>query len=335
MPRPLPARRRHNPIRSLPRRAAGLMGRLAGGLMGGVAATVGIIATCATTPAMAQSLLVQGLGHPVGGVHVFANDALGDRHDRWQSMGYAYSRLYENSFFGNATELRARGQIVAPWSLTRQPVDRDYANAIGLGAFTIGQSGVLGYRVGAELLITGDQTGLRSLQKRLHDIFGGSSDEQIGRNYNRLANGWHGLAKGEVWARLGSDRAWEFRPYAGAQVGYETSATAGFDVILGPAAHATYWVRDEITGTPLVVNNHERHGFSLIAGADVTRLKDSIFFPEQGSIAPEKTTRRARLGVLWRSDPVSVFFGQAWLSRQFEGQVEPQRLGVLSLDFRF
>ncbi|MFB2593734.1 lipid A-modifier LpxR family protein [Paracoccus sp. p4-l81] len=290
--------------------------------------------TAVASPAAAQSWL-GALGHPVGGVHVFTNDALGDGHDRWQSTGYGYSRLYEDSFFGNTTELRARGQIVAPWSLRRQPLDRDYGNAIGLAAFSVGQSGTLGYRVGGELLITGDQTRLHNIQRRLHDLFGGSSDEQIGRNYDHIRNGFHGLAQAEVWARLGADRSWELRPYVAAQAGYETSATAGFDLIVGPAAHAPYWVRDVITGTPVSVNSHERRGFSLVAGADVTRLKDSVFFPDYGDVKLKKTQHRARMGVLWRADPVSVFFGQTWLGRQFEGQVEPQRLGVLALDIRF
>ncbi len=301
----------------------------------------GLLATLLIAPALAATTLpaaAEGLslGRYVGTADVFVNDGLGDGHDRWRSMGYSYSRLYEDSFFGNITELRLRAEIISPYTPGRQAMDRDYANAIGLGAYTIGKSGALGYRLGGEMLITGDQTHLRDIQRGFHKIFGGGNGYgQTGTDYYRLEDGVHGLVQGEVWSSLGAPQVWEVRPYASAKAGYETAATAGVDVILGPAAHNPYWTRDEITGTPIAVDGQNNHGFSWIVGADVTQLKDSIYFADHSDVRPEKTRTRARAGVQWRSDPFSVFFGQAWLSKEFEGQIEAQRLGVLAIDFTF
>ena len=282
-------------------------------------------------PAAAQSL-----GHLVGGRDTLVNDLLGDGHDRWRSSAYEHSRLYEDSFFGNTTQLRFRAEIISPWKLSAQPKDRDYANAIGLGMFSMGQSGALGYRLGGEVLMTGDQTGLRRLQENLHDLLGRpASDGQIGRNRRRLGDGVHGLVRAEGWTSLGQGTPWEVRPYVIAQAGYETSATLGFDLIYGAAAHNRRWVREDTTGTPLIVDSRGAEGVSLVAGADVTRLHDSIYFPADSAVQPEKTRRRARLGLIWRREPFAVFFGQTWMSKEFVGQAEAQRLGVLSLDLNF
>lgn len=293
-------------------------------------------------PAMLIAMLLpdvaaaQSLGRLVGSRDTLTNDLLGDGHDRWRSSAYEHSRLYEDSFWGNTTQLRLRGEIISPWKLSTQPQDRDYANAIGLGMFTMGQTGPLGYRLGGEVLMTGDQTGLRSLQKNLHDLLGRpASDGQIGRNRRRLGDGVHGLVRAEAWTSLGKGTPWELRPYAMAQAGYETSASLGFDVIYGPAAHSTRWVREDTTGTPLIVNHRGNEGVSFVGGADITRVHDSIYFPDDSAVRPEKTRTRARLGVAWRREPFSVFFGQTWMSKEFEGQAEAQRLGVLSVDFNF
>lgn len=294
-------------------------------------AAAAVAASVLPAPAAAQSL-----GHLVGSRDTLVNDLLGDGHDRWRSSSYEHSRLYEDSFWGNTTQLRLRGEIISPWKLSAQPQDRDYATALGLGLFSMGQAGALGYRLGGELLVTGDQTGLHNLQENVHDVLGRpASDGQVGRNRRRLADGVHGLLRAEAWTSFGRGTPWEVRPYAIAQAGYETSATLGVDLIYGAAAHNRRWVREDTTGTPLIVDRRGAEGVSLVAGVDVTRLHDSIYYPAESAVQPKKTRGRARLGLIWRREPFAVFFGQTWRSKGFEGQAEAQRLGVLSLDLNF
>ncbi|MCW3783531.1 lipid A deacylase LpxR family protein [Defluviimonas salinarum] len=278
------------------------------------------------------------LGVYAGEASIFVNDTFGDRHDRWRTASSSRSWFWDESLLGRTLELRFRDEIISPWTKTKQgPAnDRIYANAIGLGAFTHGSAGRLDYVLGAEILVTGDQTGLWHLQGAVHDALGlEKAYDPKTRKDRHLENGVHGLAAGEVAMAYDAGNH-RLRPYLGAGVGYESTVTAGVDYFLGPLAGASHLSRDPVTGTPLAGDRDATgNGWSLVAGLDATRVFDSIYLPSDGDVTATRTRLRARAGIQADLGRVSVFFGQAWLSEEFVTQAEPQRTGLLSVDFRF
>lgn len=302
-----------------------------------------VLALCLAGPAISAQAQMPGVklipGSHSGSARLMVNDFFGDGKDRWHTFSYSYSRFYRDSFFGQRAELRLRADIVAPWKRSAQPEDRHYAGAIGLGLFTLGQSGALNYKLGGEILLTGDQTGLRRLEREWHKLIG-SPDGHTGDDsgYLRLDDRVHGLAEGEAWLSLGQPGHYELRPFLGAQAGYETSATAGADLIIGALAGTQDTTRDKVTGIPMF-NMRETGlapgGVTFVLGGDVSHVKDSIYFPSDSEVTLEKSRHRLRAGAVINAGPASVYIGQAWLSPEFREQAEGQRLGVISVSMRF
>jgi len=299
-----------------------------------------LVALCAL--ALPVSVHADGfsLGNKVGSIGSFTNDALGDTHDRWQTASYQRSWIFEAGDLpvAEALELRFRGQIVSPWHDSLQPGgDRPYATALGLGAF--GHGDVLGLEVrgGAELLAIGDQTGLDWVQYTAHDLMGydGGYDPRL-RNDPHVPNDFDGKLELEVARSISFGGTGLLRPYIYGEAGAETALRAGADIVFGHLADMDdrYWVRDVVTGQPLPTDLHRR-GFSLIAGFDAGEVYDSYTIPTGSEVDLERSRMRARIGVKGDVGNLGIFFGQSWISEEFTGQVEPQRLGTLSVSLAF
>ena len=115
----------------------------------------------------------------LGMARVFTNDTIADRQDRWRSGGYGISAFRGAEWFGalpsqpfEIMEYRLRGEVMAPDNLARPaPGDRLYAGSLWLGAHThLGWQG-LDLTAGADLVVTGEQSGVRRLQSQIHDWF--------------------------------------------------------------------------------------------------------------------------------------------------------------------
>ncbi|RMH45617.1 MAG: DUF2219 family protein, partial [Alphaproteobacteria bacterium] len=111
---------------------------------------------------------------------IFDNDAIGDTHDRWRTGAYQVSNFRGPAWagtapsgFGRLIELRFRGEIIAPDNLVAPaPTDRRHAGVLSFGLHTYMHRGAWDMNVGADLVVVGPQTGLRSFQERFHKLVG-------------------------------------------------------------------------------------------------------------------------------------------------------------------
>lgn len=108
--------------------------------------------------------------HSLGVVRLFTNDVLADREDRWRTGAFSVSAFRGPAWTGSlpqqpfqVMEYRFRAEIISPQSLTRPaPGDRLYAGTLWFGAHTHFDWQGFDMVAGADLAITGEQTGLRS-----------------------------------------------------------------------------------------------------------------------------------------------------------------------------
>jgi Uncharacterized protein conserved in bacteria (DUF2219) len=70
-------------------------------------------------------------------------------------------------------------------------------------------------------------------------------------------------------------------------------------------------------------------------GADVARMFDSALLPEGGAAELSTIRQRARAGVVWETEKLTVFYGATWLGEEFETQRQDQIVGSLSLNVNF
>ncbi|PKQ12580.1 MAG: DUF2219 domain-containing protein [Alphaproteobacteria bacterium HGW-Alphaproteobacteria-1] len=273
---------------------------------------------------------------------IFTNDLIGDGDDRWRSGSVASSRIFAPGWdgqapsrFGELLELRFNGEIIAPEDLsTPAPVDRPYAGALSLGLHTHIQRAQMEYALGADLVVTGSQTGLDDFQDWLHGIVGG---DDISRATKRaqVDDGFHptGVFEAGRSFDLGPAR---LRPFAEARMGVETLVRAGADLTFGSLTRGELLVREPVTGQRYRAVRQDVPGHAFILGADFAWVEDSEFFPGRAAVTPEDYRARVRGGVHWEGrSGASLFYGLTWLSEEFEEQNEGQVVGSLQFRLRF
>ncbi|PWK59374.1 lipid A-modifier LpxR family protein [Roseicyclus mahoneyensis] len=277
----------------------------------------------------------------LGLVRLFSNDALADRRDRWRSGAFSVSAFRGPAWTGSlptqafsVMEYRFRGEVIAPDNLsTPAPGDRLYAGTWWLGAHT--HYDLQGFEVtaGADIAITGEQSGIRSLQSSIHDLF---SMPRVGLENYQVDNGIYLHGTLEMGRSLRWDSG-EFRPFVELQGGVENLARAGFDVTFGSMGQGGLRARDPITGQRIaaITDIATEGGWSLLLGADTAWVDSSVFLPENRGFQAEDIRHRARLGVNYGLGDSNFFYGVTWMSEEFVGQPEPQIVGSLSVDIRF
>lgn len=304
--------------------------------------------------ALALSLLAFAIGAPataqdsgltrLGITQVFTNDwfgmPVGDRFDRWRTGGYQVSGFWGRDEWDGSLpyepfaliEFRFRGEIIAPDNLAAPAAgDRRYAPALYFGAATHFDYRGLEVSAGADLVLTGDQTGLMDLHDGIHRTFGGSD---VDLSNFMIENGTYLNATVEG-ARTLDWGSTAVRPFVEAQVGVETLVRAGADLRFGNFDSGALLIRDPITGQRVVgIPGDSASGWSFSLGADVAYVDSSVLLPDNGP-APETTRYRVRGGVNHAYGPADVFYGVTYLSEEFEGQEEGQLVGSLSLMLRF
>jgi hypothetical protein len=277
-------------------------------------------------------------GDRIGSVGSFTNDIVDGGHDRWQTGSYQRSFFYGDldGSLESALEYRLRGQLVSPWYNTAAFDDRHYGAALGAGVFHHSGFGNLDTRIGGELLMIGDQTGLDTLQYTFHDLLGFDKAYDVRtRNDPHIADDFSAKLEGEVALNFDLGKNTLLRPYATAEVGAETSVRAGADVVFGPMTRgdSKFWTRDVVTGQPLTINSSP--GLSFVAGFDVGHVESSYFFPDTSEAAIKHDRFRGRIGVQTTIGALNVFYGHTWLSEEFVGQPEIQSLGSVSISLAF
>lgn len=273
---------------------------------------------------------------------VFTNDRIGDGKDRWRSGSVASSRIYAPAWDGRAPrrlgemlELRFNGEIISPADIsTPAPGDRPFAGALSLGMHSHVAHRGMEYAIGADLVVTGGQTGLDDFQDGLHDIIGGN---RIGATARRgqVDDGVHPTAVIEA-GRSFDLGGFRLRPFAEARAGVDTLVRAGADITIGRLTRDELLVREPVTGQRYRVVREEGAGTAFVLGIDIAHVADSELLPSRPGLRLEETRARVRGGVHWEGQGGgAVFYGVTWLGEEFEGQREGQVLGSLQFRLRF
>jgi hypothetical protein len=287
-----------------------------------------------------QAALAQVDRQSLGVARVFTNDTIADRKDRWRTGAYGVS-LFRGTGWSGALpshafalmEYRIRGEVMAPDNLRRPaPGDRLYAGSLWVGAHShLAWRGV-DVTAGADVVVTGEQTGIRRLQSAIHDRL---SMPRMDIETYQVANGIYLHGTLELSKPL--TRGWgEIRPFVEAQAGVETLARGGVDLTIGALGRGGLRTRDPITGQRIAgIVGADRGGWSFLLGGDVTRVQRSVFLPESRGYAVTPTRYRLRAGVNYGFGASNLFYGITHLSPEFTTQPEGQLVGSLSLVVRF
>jgi hypothetical protein len=259
------------------------------------------------------------------------NDFLVDSgRDRWRTGGAALVQFLRLG--GTEAELRLRGEFITPWNSLQAGIDRPPAAIAGAALF-VGRDlgGALEAHAGIEVLRVG--ASLFAFQQQLHEYFNL-------RGYNYAERGApirersYGALHAEIAARAALGPA-TLRPFAGFEVGFENFSRLGIDAMIGGPGFAHLSSRDPVSGFLLPAWQRAefangRSGTALVLGVDVARDHGSNLF-ERGGVLPTRHRARARLGVAHSVAGWTAFAGVTRLSREFEGQIEPQVIGTLAL----
>ncbi|OWU76347.1 lipid A-modifier LpxR family protein [Phaeobacter sp. 22II1-1F12B] len=271
---------------------------------------------------------------------LFTNDLFGDKKDRWRTGSLTSSRVWGYHWngtlpdrLGELLELRLQGQIITPSRLTRYvPSDRRYATAISLGLHSHAQWRGLEVSMGADIVVIGDQTGLSSFQRELHELVGADLPA-AGILANQIGN----TIRPTFVAEFGQDIQLEnsnLRPFAEVRAGDETLVRIGADLTFGGGG-GELLVRESVTGQRYRVLFNEEPRWNFIIGGDVAYVEDSVYLPDNIGVDLKNNRYRLRAGVNWQGATSSVFYGLTYLSEEFENQPEGQLVGSVRLKFEF
>lgn len=272
------------------------------------------------------------------------NDVFANGMDRWRTASHTASLAWGPDWqghlperFGDMIELRLGFEIISPEFLNSPPglIDRPFAGALSLGVHSHFRRGALEFSTGAELVVTGPQTGLDDLQASVHDLIGIPGPSAAVRSA-QIGNGVHPrlvIEAGRAYA-LGGNA--ELRPFVEARWGVENTIRAGADLTLGRLGGAgEFLVRDHVTGQRYRVIEQAGGGTALVLGADIARVGKSLYLPEP-AFRPARDRKRLRAGLHWQGQRgQSGFYGLTWLGEEFAGQPEGQLLGSVAIRFEF
>lgn len=278
---------------------------------------------------------------PLGFGRLINNDGLGDGQDRWRSGSISSSWVRGREWtgelpegFGDIIEYRLMGENIAPANLARPAAgDRPFSGAWSLGAHSHFQRGAVEFVVGADLVITGPQTGLAQLQSSLHDLIG-VTPQSPAVQAGQIPNGFHPtlvLESARVVVLGGRAR---LRPFVEGRWGSETMIRAGFDLTIGQVGRGELLVRDPVTGQRYRTIQQSGASNSFVLGADIAKVAESIYLPS-ASYTLTPTRQRVRAGVHWQGERSSAFYGVTWLGEEFVGQGDGQFVGSLRLNLDF
>ncbi|PSL17696.1 lipid A-modifier LpxR family protein [Shimia abyssi] len=273
---------------------------------------------------------------------IIVNDLLGDGRDRWRTGSASSSRIWGYGWDGRVPEkafdlleFRFGGEIISPRNINDSGSgDRPWAGALSWGLHTHFRSGETEFAMGADLIAIGPMTHLDDLQSAIHDAVGipGPSDTVLA---GQLPNQWTGRAVAEMGRDYGLGEKSVLRPFAEARLGDESLVRAGFDVTLGRYGEGELLVRDWVTGHRYRAVKNQIAGTSFVIGADIAKVFDSVYLPDDRGLQLTDTRQRARMGFHWRGKKSHVFYGVTWLSEEFVGQGEGQVVGAIRLDLKF
>ncbi len=293
-----------------------------------------LFATTLSQPVLAEPRQTLGWGR------IFDNDALGDQKDRWQTGSYTVSMVRGPSWsgvlpsqFGEILEFRLSVKTIAPSNLASPDhKDRRYAGTLSFGLTTHMDWRGFETSLGAELDVTGPQTGIGGFQTWIHDIMGLAKPNLS----NQIGNAVYPTLLAEVGRSFPIGSNVTLRPFMAAQAGVETYVRAGGDLVIGSFGKGALMLRDGTTGQRYrAVNGDHIPAMSFTLGGDVAKVFDSAYLPSGGAAVASDTRTRIRAGVQWQGERASAFYGITYLSPEFDSQSQGQLVGSLNLNLRF
>lgn len=276
----------------------------------------------------------------MGWGRLFTNDYLGDNEDRWRTGAYVVSKVTgfgwngtRPQLAGDIIEYRFRSDIIGPDNITSPaPGDRRYVGGLSFGVHTYFQRQGTEIGLGADMVVTGPQTGVGSFQREMHKVFGAPVpavlDSQIG-------NGFHPTASVELGRPYQITPNINVRPFIEVRAGAETLVRVGGDVMIGRLGQDELMLRDVATGQRIRSTRGAENGFAFVMGGDIARVEHSVYLPNYNGYELTDSRQRLRAGVHWQGEKSSVFYGLTWLGREFEAQPEAQVVGSVRLQIRF
>ncbi|MHC0053718.1 lipid A-modifier LpxR family protein [Actibacterium sp. D379-3] len=272
---------------------------------------------------------------------MFNNDFLGDGEDRWRSGSYTISRVTGPGWsgglpsdFGEIRELRMQAQIIAPANLSNPaPGDRRYAGVLSVGLHTHFARGPVAYSLGADMVVTGSQTGIASFQDWAHDWLDGTDPKPA--TDNQIGNAIYPTVLGAATLPYQVSALVEARPFVEAQAGAETLLRVGGDLVFGSFGQGDLMVRDSTTGHLYNTTHTGGPGVGFVVGGDVAFVSDSHYLPSSDGYELTDARTRLRAGMNWQGQRLGMYYGLTWLGEEFEAQREGQLLGSLNVRLEF
>jgi hypothetical protein len=274
---------------------------------------------------------------------LMTNDYFGDGKDRWRTGSWTSSRVWGSQWdgkapnkFGDLIELRLSSEILAPDNLTRAAAgDRAYAGALSIGAHTHFTWQGLDAALGADMVVTGSDTGLGTFQRAVHKVLGVRQPSQATLN-DQISNGFHPTVVAELGRDLLIAPRVHLRPFLEGRAGAETMVRVGMDLTFGSVGVGELLVRENVTGHRYrVIADEEATGFSFLLGADIAHVSDSIYLPEEDGFELTDSRDRVRAGVHWQGERATAFYGLTYLGEEFEAQKEGQVVGSIHINLSF
>lgn len=275
--------------------------------------------------------------------HLLVNDAIGDGKDRWRTGAVVISKLrgrdewtgQRPTTFGDILEFRVRGEVFAPANLTTPAAgDRQFAGAWSLGVHTHFRKGQFDISMGADLVITGKQTGLGDMQGWFHDVLGAAAPSALVLG-NQVANGYHPTFSTEIVRKFRFSERAMLRPFAEVRAGDETMVRIGADLLIGRVGQQDLLLRDVTTGHLYRGTHSAADGVTFVVGADIAAVESSIYLPSSAGYVLTDTRSRFRAGLHAQSGKLSAFYGVTWLGKEFVGQESDQVVGAVRLGWQF
>lgn len=279
----------------------------------------------------------------IGAGRLFSNDAFGDGEDRWRSGAYSLSHVrgYEwdgqrPKQFGDVIEYRFRSEIIAPSNIVTPaapPADRPYLGALTFGVHSHWRNGATEFSGGAELIVTGPQTGVSRFQAAAHKVFGMPVPGDLS---GQIANGVHPNLVLEAGQMMQIAPRFTLRPFVEMKAGPEVLARVGGDLSIGGAVQNQLMIRDATTGQLYQGTRKDpNRGFSFVLGGDVAHVTQSKWLPKNTGLTLTDVRTRVRTGVHYQGKKSAGFFGVSYLGPEFQGQKSGQVVGSLRLRLRF
>lgn len=274
---------------------------------------------------------------------LMTNDYFGDGKDRWRTGSWTSSRVWGSQWdgkapkaFGDLIELRLSSEIFAPDNLTRASAgDRRYAGALSIGAHTHFTWQGLDTALGADMVVTGSDTGLGTFQRAVHKVLSVRQPSQVTLD-DQIANGFHPTLVAELGRDLAISPRVHLRPFLEGRAGAETMVRAGIDLTFGSMGVGELLVRESVTGHRYrVITDDDANGFSFLLGADIAHVSDSIYLPEEDGFDLTDSRDRIRAGVHWQGERATAFYGLTYLGEEFEAQKEGQVVGSIRINLSF